>query len=336
MRNNVLGIIAIAMMIMNGCSIGEKAAGQLPEMTPTTEHLQHFEGQEDKLLPTVKLQLSKPHTVNKQSSDHEDTTSKSKGNHIPGHMYEKQSTSTAQSMRYKTYSEMGSTTSQQLNIAQLWKKYPEIFKFRAASRNGKKVALTFDDVPDRTVTPVILDILKEHGIQATFFIEGHRAKANPDMIKRMVAEGHIIGNHSYDHPLLTKTTMSSFVKQIQNTETIISNITGYKPRFFRPPFGEITEEQLQWAGDHGYIVVNWDVDSNDWRGIPSSRVEQNIMSQVSSGSIILQHAGGGGKPGYLQNTVQALPKVIRQLREQNYQFVTLPDLLHDHKEKRDY
>lgn len=246
------------------------------------------------------------------------------------------SASASQNITYRAYATSRDTLQRRLNISQLWRKYPDIFKFHAANRSSKQVALTFDDVPDHSVTPIILDLLKEHGIKATFFIEGYRAKANPDMVKRMVAEGHIIGNHSYDHPLLTKASMPAFIHQLQSAETIITNIVGYKPRYFRPPFGEITEEQLQWAGDHGYIVVNWDVDSNDWRGISAMRVENNIMSQVQSGSIILQHAGGGGKPGYLQNTIQALPNIIQQLRKQQYEFVTLPELLDDRKDKRDY
>ena len=245
-------------------------------------------------------------------------------------------TSTANSYQSKLHSTMKRAVGQQLNIAQLWRKYPSIFKFHAADRSTRKIALTFDDVPDHRLTPIILDILKEHGIQATFFIEGYRAKANPDVVKRMVAEGHVIGNPSYDHPLLTKSSMPTFVQQLQSTEAIINDIIGYKPRFFRPPYGEITEEQLQWAGDHGYIVVNWDVDSNDWRGISAERVEHNIMNSVQAGSIVLQHAGGGSKRSYLQNTVQALPKIIHQLRSQDYQFVTLPQLFEDQKEKREY
>lgn len=222
-----------------------------------------------------------------------------------------------------------------LTLPELRIRYPEVFKMRGSS-SEKKVALTFDDVPDNTVTPVVLDILKEMDVKATFFLVGHRAKTHPALVKRIVEEGHVIGNHTYNHPLLTKAELSKFISQLKDTEQVIELIAGYKPRFFRPPFGEITEEQLKWAGDHGYLVVNWDVDSNDWRGISTKAVEQNVMSTVSSGSIVLQHAGGNGKREYLQNTIHALPSIIKKLRAQHYSFVTLPELLNDQQQKRDH
>lgn len=226
------------------------------------------------------------------------------------------------------------TKERKLSLPELRIRYPDIFKMRG-SASEKKVALTFDDVPDNTVTPVVLDILKEMNVKATFFLVGYRAKAHPELVKRIVAEGHTLGNHTYSHPLLTKAEMPKFINQLKDTEDIIEALAGYKPRFFRPPFGEITEEQLKWAGDHGYIVVNWDVDSNDWRGISTKAVEDNVMSTVSSGSIVLQHAGGNGKREYLQNTIHALPSIIKQLRAQDYHFVTLPELLHDQQQKRE-
>ncbi|MCG7409330.1 polysaccharide deacetylase family protein [Paenibacillus sp. ACRRX] len=223
-----------------------------------------------------------------------------------------------------------------LSIAQLRTRYPHIFKLRASnSTHEKKIALTFDDVPDNRVTPLVLDILRDEGIRATFFLVGYRAKQYPALVKRIVAEGHVIGNHTYSHPLLTRSGIEAFISQLKQTEAIVDDIVGYKPRFFRPPFGEISEDQLQWAGENGYMVVNWDVDSNDWRGIPSSLMERNILNEVSAGSIVLQHAGGSGMNGYLQNTVKALPSIIKKLRAQNYNFVTVPELFHDQKEKKE-
>ncbi|WP_245596190.1 polysaccharide deacetylase family protein [Paenibacillus taiwanensis] len=226
------------------------------------------------------------------------------------------------------------TAQRKLSIAQLRARYPHIFKLRASNQD-KKIALTFDDVPDNRVTPLVLDILRDEGVQATFFLVGYRAKQHPALVKRIVAEGHVIGNHTFSHPLLTRSSTEAFISQLKKTEAIVEGIVGYKPRFFRPPFGEISEQQLQWAGDNGYMVVNWDVDSNDWRGIPSTVMERNILNEVSSGSIVLQHAGGSGMNGYLQNTVKALPKIIKKLRAEKYNFVTVPELFHDQKEKKE-
>ncbi|MCR8842753.1 polysaccharide deacetylase family protein [Paenibacillus sp. SC116] len=239
--------------------------------------------------------------------------------------------STKQRARHQI--QMKQRASKRLTIAQLHNKYPQLFKLRGSSKTGNKVALTFDDVPDQTITPVILDILKQENIKATFFLVGYRAERNPSIVKRMVDEGHIIGNHTYNHPLLTRQDLPKFIRQLRQTENIIDEITGYKPRYFRPPFGEITEEQLQWAGKHGYMVVNWDVDSNDWRGIPAVVMENNIINDVVPGSIVLQHAGGAGKKGYLDNTVKALPSIIKRLKTRQYEFVTIPELLNGSKDK---
>lgn len=222
-----------------------------------------------------------------------------------------------------------------LSLAQLRMKYPHIFKLHGSKRGLRQVALTFDDVPDNRITPLVLDILREHNIRATFFLVGSRAKAHPELVRRIVREGHIIGNHSYSHPLMTKLTLPAFEQQVKDAERVIEEIIGYKPRFYRPPFGEINEEQLKWAGDHGYLVVNWDVDSNDWRGLNAKDVYNNVMSAVRPGSIVLHHAGGSKQNGYLQGTLKALPSIIKQLKQQRYHFVTVPELLHDRKDKKD-
>ncbi|WP_197255804.1 polysaccharide deacetylase family protein [Paenibacillus dendritiformis] len=222
-----------------------------------------------------------------------------------------------------------------LSLAQLRMKYPHIFKLHGSKRGLRRVALTFDDVPDNRITPLVLDILRDHNIRATFFLVGSRAKAHPELVRRIVREGHIIGNHSYSHPLMTKLSMPAFEQQVKDAERVIEDIIGYKPRFYRPPFGEINEEQLKWAGDHGYLVVNWDVDSNDWRGLNAKEVYDNVISGVRPGSIVLQHAGGSKQNHYLQGTVKALPSIIKELKKQRYRFVTVPELLQDRKDKKD-
>lgn len=220
-----------------------------------------------------------------------------------------------------------------LSLAQLRMKYPHIFKLHGSKRELRRVALTFDDVPDNRITPLVLDVLREHNIRATFFLVGNRVKSHPELVRRIVREGHIIGNHSYSHPLMTKLSLPAFEQQVKDAERVIEEMIGYKPRFYRPPYGEINEEQLKWAGDHGYLVVNWDVDSNDWRGLNAKEVYNNVISAVTPGSIVLQHAGGSKQ--YLQGTVKALPSIIKQLKQQRYRFVTVPELLQDRKDKKD-
>lgn len=210
-------------------------------------------------------------------------------------------------------------------LSELYRKFPETIITKGP--RSKKIALTFDDVPDPRFTPAVLDILSKYRVPATFFVVGNRAEKHPGLVSRMKREGHAIGNHSYDHPLFTKIPLSQFQNQILTTERRIQYIVGYKPKLIRPPYGDITEEQLKWAKKHGYKIVNWNVDSLDWKGISKEKVKNNILSSVGRGSIILQHAGGGVGSD-LTGTIQALPEVIQTLRSRGYTFVTVPDLLH--------
>lgn len=214
-----------------------------------------------------------------------------------------------------------------LTLSQLRKKYRSNFFFTAPDQSKQQVALTFDDVPDRLFTLQLLDVLKEYKVKATFFVVGNRAQENPDVIERMLREGHALGNHSYSHANLLKATDDEFHHEVMKTQAVIRQITdGYQMRYIRPPYGNITEEQVKWLISQRMQIVNWDVDSLDWTSIPADEVESNIMKDVKSGSIILQH-GAGGEGEDLSGTVQALPRIIKQLRERGMEFVTIPQML---------
>nr|WP_245954592.1 polysaccharide deacetylase family protein [Fontibacillus phaseoli] len=217
-----------------------------------------------------------------------------------------------------------------LNLGELRRKYSETFKFRGPE--VKQVALTFDDVPDPRFTPQVLDALRKEGVKATFFVVGHRAKKNPNLLRKIHQEGHIIGNHSYSHPQFKNRSLKQFRTEILRTEKIIANIVGYRPKLIRPPYGEINEEQVKWAKKNGYTIVNWNVDSLDWKGLDAEKVKQNVLQAVGPGSIVLQHAGGGTGSD-LSGTIQALPEIIHTLKARGYHFVTLPELLHISKSK---
>lgn len=215
--------------------------------------------------------------------------------------------------------------SQRLSLSQLVRKYPELLLLRGSAASGQ-VALTFDDAPDTTFTPQVLDVLKKYQIRATFFLVGAQAEKHPEMVKRIVREGHVIGNHSYSHKLFTKLSDDLFQSQVLQTQQALKRLIGYSPRLLRPPYGEISESQLLWASEHGYRIVNWNVDSLDWKQLGQEKVISNILTHVKPGSIILQHSGGG--PGQdLNGTVQALPTVIQTLKSRNLKMVTLPELL---------
>ncbi|MBT2287888.1 polysaccharide deacetylase family protein [Paenibacillus albidus] len=215
-------------------------------------------------------------------------------------------------------------SSKGLSLSELLRKYPETIMTRGP--RSKSIALTFDDVPDPRFTPQLLDVLKQHHVRATFFVVGSRAEKHPALVARMIREGHVIGNHSYNHPQFAKLQMNEFKAQIIRTENILFSLSGYKPKLIRPPYGDINEQQLKWAKSHGYKLVNWNVDSLDWRGLPKAQVRNNIIAHTGRGSIILQH-GGGGHNSNLKGTIQALPEVISILRKRGYTFVTVPQML---------
>lgn len=208
----------------------------------------------------------------------------------------------------------------------LQKWYPGSFVI-GGPRNVRKVALTFDDVPDPRYTAKVLDILARHKVRATFFVVGSRAAKYPAIVRRMQREGHFIGNHSYDHAVFSRISPASFQRQIMRTDAILRPLTGYSPRLVRPPYGEILPGQIEWLRARGFVVVNWDVDSVDWRGIDSSAVLVNIKKTLRPGSIILQHAGGG-KGQNLSGTIKALPRIIKLLHDKGYEIVPLPELIH--------
>ncbi|NOU77671.1 polysaccharide deacetylase family protein [Paenibacillus sp. LMG 31459] len=217
-----------------------------------------------------------------------------------------------------------------LSLSQLLRKYPDTIKTQGPRR--KIIALTFDDVPDPRFTPQLLDVLHKYNVKATFFVVGSRAEKHPGLVARIIREGHAIGNHSYNHPEFGKLGMNEFRTQIIRTENIIQALAGYKPRLIRPPYGDISEQQLKWARAHGYKLVNWNVDSLDWRGLSKTQVRNNILSRAGKGAIILQH-GGGGRGSNLQGTIQALPEVISIMRKRGYSFVTVPQMFEVSKSK---
>lgn len=220
-----------------------------------------------------------------------------------------------------------------MSWVKLQQRYPGAY-FLNGPRLKKEAALTFDDAPDPRFTPAILDILAKHHVQATFFLVGTRANKYPEIVKRIHREGHIIGNHSYNHEVMSKLSPNAFHRQVWHTDAIISRIIPYHPHFFRPPYGEMLPNQVAWAQNNGYIVVNWDVDSADWKNNPSSKVIlSNMHKTLRPGSIILQHAGGGVTQS-LSGTIEALPQLIASLQQKGYRIVTLPELLGQSAERR--
>jgi peptidoglycan/xylan/chitin deacetylase (PgdA/CDA1 family) len=202
--------------------------------------------------------------------------------------------------------------------------FPDVFVREGPSL--KRIALTFDDGPDTVYTPQILAILARKHVHATFFVLGQQVQRYPSVTKRILREGHALGNHSFDHADLSRVSPARLDWEVISTDRLLRRYTGSHTAWFRPPYGSVNPFLLRRMQRMGYRVVNWSVDSNDWRSLSANRVEANVLSAVRPGSIILQHCNGNPKE-ILAGSVAALPAIIETLRAQGYTFVTVPELL---------
>ena len=204
---------------------------------------------------------------------------------------------------------------------------------RWGATKDKRIALTFDDGPDPTYTPAILDILKKAQVPATFFLVGANAELNPDLVRRTVDEGHEIGSHSFTHPNLSVVSPQQFDLELSSTQRLLESLTGRSTLLFRPPFAEdvepATPEQaapVARAGELGYYTVGMGIDPLDWQpGKTAQHIVDSTLGQLHNqeGQIILLHDAGGVRSA----TVQALPMLLERLRGEGYRFVTVSNLM---------
>jgi peptidoglycan-N-acetylglucosamine deacetylase len=187
--------------------------------------------------------------------------------------------------------------------------------------NGPYIAMTFDDGPSPATTPRLLDILKQRNIKATFFMIGQNAERNPEIVKRILAEGHEIGNHSWTHPQLSKLPDQRVTEEITKTQDAIKNACGYTPVLLRPPYGAITSRQKDWIEKQfGLSIIMWSVDPFDWKRPGASVIEQRILAGARPGAIILSH-------DIHQQTVDAMPATLDALAQKGFKFVTVSQLI---------
>lgn len=208
----------------------------------------------------------------------------------------------------------------------LQQRYPETVVLQGPT-TVNQVALTFDDGPDPRYTPQLLDVLNEYDVKATFFIMGARAEAYPDLVQRIVEEGHIIGNHTFWHPnLVEQGDIATLEREVQQTEDTLENMIGYRTKLFRAPYGFLYNELVEKLRDMDYTVIGWSVDSLDWQEDPAEDIAFNVLSNTTPGSIILMHDGAEWE-GDRTNTIQSLHEIIPSLQQGGIEFVTVPELL---------
>ncbi|MDH6122244.1 polysaccharide deacetylase family protein [Kitasatospora sp. GAS204B] len=194
------------------------------------------------------------------------------------------------------------------------------------------MALTFDDGPSPQYTPQVLDILRDHSVHATFFVCGDNIQLYPDVVRRIVAEGHTIGNHTWSHPHLGDLSDDDVRDQIQRTQDAVTQVSGRTPVLFRAPYGEFADASLAVCADLGLRPISWSVDPTDWANPGSDAITSRVLAGAATGAIVLEHDGteGGdddppaGTGGDRSQTVTALSDYLPQLLDAGYTFTT-PD-----------
>jgi len=208
------------------------------------------------------------------------------------------------------------------------KRFPEFFFMQAKKKFPQPViALTFDDGPDTTYTEPILDSLKKYNIPATFFLVGFKLERHPQVARRILKEGHEVGNHSYSHLNFTELFSKEewFEGQIIRFQKLSQKFLNQKPTLVRPPYGQIRNEQIKFLSEKGYIIVNWSIDTYDWNEDKNSAIQiaERVLDYAHSGAIVLLHSGGQNR----ENTLAALPLIIQTLQSKGYKFVKVSDLI---------
>jgi len=192
-------------------------------------------------------------------------------------------------------------------------------KLIRGSPRSPEIALTFDDGPHPDYTPKILEILKRYNVKATFFIVGKVAEQQPDLVRSELADGHVLGNHTYHHVNLTKIPVNDIAAEWQACEDVVKQETGVTMRYGRPPGGDYDRDVITAATDLGLTTVLWTDDPGDYASPGSKVIKSRVLKHVENGGIILLHDG-------VQETIDVLPQIIETLHARGFRFVTIPEL----------
>lgn len=189
----------------------------------------------------------------------------------------------------------------------------------AQDEGPKAVALTFDDGPYALLTPQLLDLLKRHDVKATFFVEGKDVQMNPELVRRMVDEGHELGNHSYTHASLIGLDEIALTRELRETDHLIRRLTGVATPIMRPPGGRLDASRYALVHRLGFTVINDNDNPGDYRESDPLRLYQFILMHSSRGAIVCLHSGR-------LVTIRALPTIIDAYRRKGFRFVTVSQL----------
>ncbi len=195
--------------------------------------------------------------------------------------------------------------------------------YHSRKNDRMEIALSFDDGPHPRLTPIILDILEEYGIKATFFMVGENVQYYPNAAKAVVEAGHELGNHTFSHRKFNRMTEHEMRSEISSCEDAISSISETPVHFIRPPEGQMNDVMQRVIGTLDYRIILWDVDTRDWAHTPPEEISRHILDTVQAGDIILMH----DFIGHDSPTPEALRMVLPELLARGYRFVTVGELV---------
>jgi peptidoglycan-N-acetylglucosamine deacetylase len=202
--------------------------------------------------------------------------------------------------------------------------------FAQAPRGSKQIALTYDDGPNDRHTQALLDVLAKHNVVATFFMIGRYVRERPEIARAVAAAGHVIGNHTFTHPLLTFQSQARTLTELSSCHQALEDTIGVHSALFRPPFGGRRPATLRITRAFGLVTVMWSVTGYDWSAPPASVIEKKVARQIdaTNGGIVLLHDGGHRALGADRTqTVIATDSLIRQYKDRGFAFVSVPQLM---------
>ena len=190
----------------------------------------------------------------------------------------------------------------------------------SVARDDNVIAISFDAAWGSEQTPELLNILDEYNVKTTFFLVGFWVDKHPDMVKEIVARGHEIGNHSQTHPHMSQLSESKIKEELGIMSGKVETITGVRPTLFRPPYGDYSDRVVTTSRSEGYEVVQWSVDSLDWKNFGADNIVKQCTQNIKSGDIVLFHNDA-------QYILKALPTVLEYYQSKGFQIVPVSQIL---------
>lgn len=200
--------------------------------------------------------------------------------------------------------------------------------FTGLPRRSQQLALTYDDGPNDPHTLRLLEVLAKHDVRATFFLIGRYVKQRPDIARELVSAGHVIGNHTFTHPLLTLQSSAIIRKELIDCRAALHDAIGDHSNLFRPPFGGRRPAVLRIARELGLEPIMWNVTGHDWDAPSAAVIERKCIRQIHGGNVILLHDGGHRQMGADRSqTILATNTLITKYKTEGYEFLTIPQML---------